>query len=75
MSRVYHRKLVSHSTFRKLPFGAVYWLGSNTATAPLVKVGRAAKAGAFSTDKITQTAVADTSVDVVRVPDVFLKPA
>lgn len=65
---VYRRTKVSRSTFRKLPQGALYWVASAVNVAPSVKVGRHAKAGALANGAITQTAVADATVAVVRVP-------
>jgi hypothetical protein len=72
MAKVKHRKLVSKSTFRNLPGRDPFWLASNLTTAPLIKSGRAATAGAFATDTITQTAVANVSVAVVKVPKFLL---
>lgn len=71
---VYRRKMVSRSQFRKLPFGAAFWDADTVNVAPSIKVGRAATAGAFVTDHITQTAWVATDAAVVRVPQVFLKP-
>lgn len=73
MAKVYHKVKVTRCQFRKLPKAAVYWLNTNTAVAPSIKVAARAKAGALSTDKITQTAVADVSVSCVRVPPGFLR--
>lgn len=70
---VYHRKLVSRTTFRNLPFGAPYWTTAMN-TPPYIKTGRKTAAGIFSTDKMTMSAVADSSVAVVNVPSVFLNP-
>lgn len=65
---VFRRTKVARTTFRKLPQGALYWLSTAVNVAPSIKVGRHAKAGALASGAITQTAVADATVAVVRVP-------
>lgn len=69
---VFHKPGLFRTQFRNLPTGAAYWLVSNTAVAPLIKVGPEAKAGALATDAITQTAITDVSVAVAQVPYGFL---
>jgi len=70
---VYSRKTVQRGQFRNVPFGGLYFLASNLATAPSVKHGRRSLLGGWSTStgRPTMTAVADTSVAVVRVPRVI----
>ena len=60
------------SSFRQLPFGALYWLASALNVAPSVKVGRRLVATGFSTNALTTSSVSDTSVAVVRVQPYFL---
>lgn len=69
---VFHRRRVTKSTFRNLPFGALYWLTSATGVAPFVKTGRATRANTLGDGVMTNTAVATTSVAVTRVPSVFV---
>lgn len=59
---VYHKNRVINSIFRKLPFGAAYWLVGGTY--PLIKTGRTKRLAGPD----ASTAVADVSVAVKRVP-------
>lgn len=72
---VFRRVLVSRTQFRKLPFGAKYWTITPVPLPPVVKMNRRSIAAGFDTNHVNETAVADTSVAVIRVPDVFLRPA
>lgn len=71
---MYARTRAERSQFRKIPFGAPYFLATNLATAPTIKYSRRASLGGWSTStgRPTTTAVADTSVAVVKVPRVIL---
>lgn len=69
----YRRKKVERSYFRKLPTGAPYWLSSNIATSPFIKVARRSRISGWSpvTGLATLTAITDVGVAVVKVPQVF----
>lgn len=69
---VFRRTKVTRSQFRHLPTGARYWLATAVNVAPSIKVSARGKAGAFANGTITRTAITDTSVAVVRVPDAFI---
>ena len=68
MTMVKRRTMVSRSTFRNLPSGALYWVATALNAGPLVKVGRRLVATGFSTDHLTTATSSDTSAAVVRVP-------
>jgi hypothetical protein len=74
MSRVYHRKKVSYSTFRKIPYRAAFW-GDTTTAQPLYKMSRNAFALSRDTTEhyATPSAVSPTTGEVVRVPEVWLR--
>jgi len=75
MARKTHTQRKYRTQFRRLAFGEAFWLASNIATTPFVKLGRASYLGGWAASpdgSATETAVTDTSVAVVRVPGVFL---
>ena len=73
MARKYHQVKKYRTQFRRLAFGEAFWLASNLTVAPFVKFSRTGYMGAWAANGTdTETAVADTSVAVVRVPGTFL---
>lgn len=71
---VYRRKLVSRTTFRNLPFGAMFWTTTTFGTtAPYIKLGRRNIVLSFSTDAVVGGTVLDTSIAAINVPKPFLQ--
>lgn len=70
-----HSQKHYRTQFRRLAFGEAFWLATNLATAPFIKRGRTSYLGGWNPSPDGSpilTAVADTSVAVVRCPGVFL---
>ena len=73
MARKNHVFRHKRTNFRKLPFGTAFWLASNTTVAPFVKISRTGYASGWNADgSLNETAVSDSTVAVVYVPDKFL---
>jgi len=73
MAQQTYTKRHYHTPFRKLAFGESFFLGTNLAVGPFIKKGRTAYIGGWAAaGNATLTTVADTSVDCVRCPGVFL---
>lgn len=72
MRYIPHRSRVSHTSFRKLPIGAAYYIASD-GTGPFVKLGGHTKLSANSMPQTTptQTAIADNRIDTIRVDRFF----
>ena len=68
--QVYRRKLVSRSTFKNVPFGAV---STPLGAAPLIKIGRRQVMVAFNATTPQMNPVPDVRVAVRRVPRCFGK--
>ena len=68
MAYVYRRTRVSRTTFRTLPNGGIYYSGAGT-SGPFVKTGRRRILAANSDPQQSplQTAIADTSIRIVKV--------
>jgi hypothetical protein len=72
---VTHTQRHYRTQFRKLAFGQAFWLASNPGVGPFIKRGRTAYLGGWNATPDGSpilTTVSDTSVAVVRVPEVFL---
>lgn len=71
MQLVPRRTRVSHTSFKKLPIGAAYYLSATSG--PFHKMGQNLKltAGTDPQTTPTLTAIPDVSVDVIRVDRFF----
>lgn len=67
-----HRR--THTLFRKLPYGAMYWPQTSVAsTTPLIKTKWNARNNGWTTEDVEQTTSVGLNVEVVRVPRLFTR--
>jgi hypothetical protein len=73
-ARVYQKRRVNRTLFRKLPAGSAYWASSDFTVAPVIKRNRTTSLHAFtvSTGASTGDTVTPTTTAVARVPGQFI---
>lgn len=69
--KVYHRKLVDRSTFRKLPFRARFWDVDNAYALPFIKRSRLGPLWNLGTDHVHNQTLSSITVETIRIPRVW----